>query len=94
MRSARRRERLRPTQIRAPLARTAEAIEAALTGDAPAAVGGSGRPGAQEGPVALPDPFENDRSPWVLRRLDLASGLAGLLRADAQEALRPAARPD
>ena len=89
-----RRERLRPTQIRAPLARTAEAIEAALTGDAPAAVGGSGRPGAQEGPVALPDPFENDLSPWVLRRLDLASGLAGLLRADAQEALRPAARPD
>jgi uncharacterized membrane protein YccC len=89
-----RRERLRPTQIRAPLARTAEAIEAALTGGAPVAVDGSGRPGAQEGPVALPDPFENDLSPWVLRRLDLASGLAGLLRADAQEALRPAARPD
>ncbi len=84
-----RRERLRPAQIRAPLARAAAAIEAALTGDPPAAVGGSGLPGAQEGPFALPDPFENDLSPWVLRRLDLASGLATQLRGDAEEVLRP-----
>jgi uncharacterized membrane protein YccC len=84
-----RRERLRPAQIRAPLARAAAAIDAALTDDPPAAVGGSGLPGAQEGPVALPDPFENDLSPWVLRRLDLASGHATQLRGDAEEVLRP-----
>jgi hypothetical protein len=84
-----RRERLRPAQIRAPLGRAAAAIDATLTGDPPAAVGGSGLHGAQEGPVALPDPFDNDLSPWVLRRLDLACGISVLLRADAEEVLRP-----
>ncbi|NTV86074.1 MAG: FUSC family protein [Burkholderiaceae bacterium] len=84
-----RRERLRPAQIRAPLGRAAAAIELALTGNPPAAGAGAGLHGAQEGPIALPDPFENDLSPWVLRRLDLACGIAGQLRGDAEEALRP-----
>jgi uncharacterized membrane protein YccC len=84
-----RRERLRPAQIRAPLGRAAASIELALTGNPPAAGAGAGLHGAQEGPNALPDPFENDLSPWVLRRLDLACGIAGQLRGDAEEVLRP-----
>jgi hypothetical protein len=31
----------------------------------------------------LPDPFDNDVSPWLLRRLDLAIGLATQMQADA-----------
>jgi hypothetical protein len=27
------------------------------------------------GPIPLPDPFDNDISPWLLRRLDLATAL-------------------
>ena len=85
-----RRERLKPAQIRGPLAQAAGAIDATLTGDPPAALA-SGLQAAQEGPVPLPDPFENDLSPWVLRRLDLACGIAVQLRGDAEEVLQPAA---
>jgi len=42
------------------------------------------------GPIALPDPFEQDLSPWLLRRLHLATGIAAQTRAAAAQAL-PAA---
>ena len=35
---------------------------------------------------SLPDPFESDLGPWVLRRLELAGELARQLRDDAQQA--------
>ncbi len=48
-------------------------------------------------PEDLPDPFEPDSSPWLLRRLRLASELAGRLRADADAVLQgdpaPTAEP-
>jgi hypothetical protein len=37
----------------------------------------------------LPDPFDNDISPWLLRRLDLATALATQLRDDAARILQP-----
>jgi uncharacterized membrane protein YccC len=83
-----RRERLKPAQIRTPLMRAAETIEVTLTVGLSEAAGGHHPRGSQEGPVALPDPFENDLNPWVLRRLDLAAGLALQLREDADQVLR------
>jgi hypothetical protein len=44
------------------------------------------------GPANLPDPFENDLSPWLLRRLQLADGIARALRRDAQQVLQTADR--
>ncbi len=86
-----RRERLEPAQIRAPLMRAGESIEATLTSRPSGSTHDAHRSEVpQEGPVALPDPFENDLSPWVLRRLDLACGVAVQLRGDAEEVLRPA----
>ena len=82
-----RRGRLTPAQIQAPLMQAAETIEATLSNRPPdmTRLG----PGGTEvvGPVALLDPFEHDLSPWVLRRLDLAAGIAAQLRDDADQAL-------
>jgi hypothetical protein len=36
-------------------------------------------------PAALSDPIGDDLSGWLLRRLDLASGIAAKLRADADQ---------
>jgi hypothetical protein len=33
----------------------------------------------------LPDPFEQDLSPWLLRRLDMAAAVATSLRAQAAQ---------
>ena len=41
------------------------------------------------GPIPLPDPFDNDISPWLVRRLDLATALATQLRDDAARILQP-----
>jgi uncharacterized membrane protein YccC len=84
-----RRGNLEPERIRAPLMRAAETIEATLIASPSAAVAGAPRADASPGPVALPDPFESDLSPWVLRRLDLAAGIAVQLRDDANQVLRP-----
>ncbi|MBN8747696.1 MAG: FUSC family protein [Variovorax sp.] len=82
-----RRDRLTPAAIEAPLARAAARIEAVIGAAA------AGRmsdvddtvapPSLPAGPIPLPDPFDNDISPWLLRRLDLAIGLATQLQADA-----------
>src|ERR1700674_1542587 len=82
-----RRGRLKPGQIRAPLMQAAETIETTLIGQ-PAALTAAPRADASPGPVVLPDPFEDDLSPWVLRRLDLAAAIAVQLRDDACQVLR------
>jgi hypothetical protein len=41
------------------------------------------------GPIPLPDPFDNDISPWLLRRLDQATALSTQLRDDAARILQP-----
>jgi uncharacterized membrane protein YccC len=91
-----RRDRLTIDEIEAPLALAAERIEAAIGSNAaPASASTQGRPPAtaSTGPIPLPDPFDNDISPWLLRRLDLATGIARQLRDDAARILRLSANP-
>ena len=86
-----RRDRLPVERISAPLAQAAVRIEATLHGD-PAAAPVAAPPGPRArstGPIELPEPTERDISPWLLRRLDLASDLADQLQADAARILRP-----
>ncbi|RYF77784.1 MAG: FUSC family protein [Comamonadaceae bacterium] len=92
-----RRDRLTLPSVEGPLQRAAQRIDAAIgstpmTGAADAAAGAAPEaipsPSLPAGPVPLPDPFENDISPWLLRRLDLALGLAQQLGTDAQQTLR------
>jgi uncharacterized membrane protein YccC len=74
-----RRERLQPAQIRPPLLHAAEAIAATLLkGPLPPAA-------VETTPAVLPDPFDHDLSPWLLRRLDLAAVIATKLRTDADQ---------
>jgi uncharacterized membrane protein YccC len=78
------RGQLRLASLRASLAQAAETIEARLTASAAIA-------SAHEWPdvdaVAMPPPdsADGDLSPWALRRLALATEIAGLLRTDADE---------
>jgi uncharacterized membrane protein YccC len=86
-----RRDRLTPAEIEGPLVRTAQRIEAAI-GAAPTT--GPVMPESASAttlaePIPLPDPFDNDISPWLLRRLDMASGIAAQLRDDAARILQP-----
>lgn len=87
-----RRDRLTPADIEGPLARTAARIEATI-GSPPSE--GTPPPGenlptsALGGAIPLPDPFDNDISPWLLRRLDLAVGISAQLRDDAARILQP-----
>jgi hypothetical protein len=46
------------------------------------------------GPSPLPDPFDNDISPWLLRRLDLATALSSQLRDDAARILQSLDHPE
>jgi uncharacterized membrane protein YccC len=84
-----RRDRLTPAEIEGPLSRTAERIQAAIGSASPgsAPFSHSGPATALGGTIPLPDPFDNDISPWLLRRLDLATGIAGQLRVDAARVL-------
>ncbi|MDM0113325.1 FUSC family membrane protein [Variovorax sp. J22R133] len=87
-----RRDRLTPEEIEGPLARTAQRIEDALCArpaDLPAEPPPAGIPAASAGgPVPLPDPFDNDISPWLLRRLDMATRIASQVSADAARILQ------
>ncbi|WP_114973944.1 FUSC family protein [Rhodoferax ferrireducens] len=85
-----RRGRLQPAQIRAPLMQAGAAIDATLTARQPLATPGAPRANTSLEPLTLPDPFESDLSPWMLRRLDLATGIAVQLRMDADQVLQPA----
>ncbi len=88
----RRRGRFVPEQILAPLAQAAGRIEQALDTAQPASPALPAP--AATAPLALPDPFESDLSPWLLRRLDLAEALAARVREDAEQVLHaPAPLP-
>lgn len=86
-----RRDRLTPADIEGPISRTSQRIEAAIgtlptTGPShPESTGST----AVGGPIPLPDPFDNDISPWLLRRLDQATALSTQLRDDAARILQP-----
>lgn len=84
-----RRGRLDTERIRIPLQQTTQHIEDSLLAPKVAVAASSLRTDSAPGPVALPDPFEHDLSPWALRRLDLASGIAMQVRDDAEQILRP-----
>lgn len=83
-----RRDRLDAEQIRAPLLQAAQTIEATLSTGPAQASNGLVDADASPGPVELPDPFEHDLSPWLLRRLHLAAGIAQRLRSDARQVLQ------
>jgi len=88
-----RRDRLDLAQVGGPLTLAADAIVSTLSaGMGTEAEARSSMPPVPmerqaSGPVALPDPFEHDLSPWLLRRLHLASELAVDLQADARQVL-------
>jgi uncharacterized membrane protein YccC len=80
-----RRARLEQDRIAQPLVNTAERIEAALTRGVSSGVVQWDASAAPTQHI-LPDPFEGDLTPWLLRRLELASGLAAqiaMVREDA-----------
>ena len=79
-----RRGRLNAEQIRAPLQQAAQTIEATLSTDPTQASSGLTDAYVSPSSVDLPDPFEDDLSPWLLRRLHLAAGIAKQLRSDAR----------
>ena len=91
-----RRERLDADLLAFPLQQAIDRIEAALVerggaGEAAARDVGveiAAGPGLDDLP-ALADPLRHDLSPWVLRRLGLAVGLAADVRDDAERILRP-----
>jgi uncharacterized membrane protein YccC len=85
-----RRDRLTPAEIEGPLERAAQRIEAAI-GSMPTtgpSMPESAPATALAGPIPLPDPFDNDVSPWLLRRLDMAIGISAQLRDDAARILQ------
>jgi len=71
------------------LQHAAQTIEATLSTDPAQASNGLTDAYASPGPVELVDPFEHDLSPWLLRRLHLAAGIAQRLRSDARQVLQP-----
>ena len=84
-----RRGRLNPEQLAAPLSAAAEAIGGALTEGAGTVPVESDPSAAATEPLALPDPFQHDLSPWLLRRLQLATELSIQVRGDALRVLLP-----
>ncbi len=79
-----RRDRLQMQQVGHALLQSAAVMEAALMGQtegtAPLSPPARGDTWAE----ALPDPFDSDLSPWLLRRLGLSCALALQLREEAQ----------
>lgn len=84
-----RRDMLQPDQVQGPLARATERINAVLLGAAPSPAGMAGSADASASPLTepLPSPHESDLTPWLLRRLWLATALASQVRADADQVL-------
>ncbi|MGZ5846618.1 MAG: FUSC family membrane protein [Ramlibacter sp.] len=82
-----RRDRLAIEQLREPLQQGAEAIASALAGathTAPVRSDDDPAPMLQ-----MPDPYVDDLSPWLLRRLRLAVVIAHDLEAEARRAVQP-----
>jgi len=78
-----RRERLQQERITQPLLLARQQIEAALLGWQAAAAAPMALPDLPDTAQALPDPFESDLTPWLLRRLGLLTILAQQLQAEA-----------
>jgi uncharacterized membrane protein YccC len=83
-----RRDRLDLAQLQAPLEDATRALSAALATDAPRPEAAPAHEEAQP-MLEFPD-AERDLTPWLLRRLRLAVGIARELQVDAGRALRPA----
>jgi len=83
-----RRERLQLDQVQAPLAQAAQRIHALLT--RAASDPGTPLPDAPQWRDSMPlsDPFTGDLTPWMLRRLDLATQLAEQLARQAHALAR------
>jgi uncharacterized membrane protein YccC len=81
-----RRGQLAHAHIEEPLKQSALALDAILIHDPTHAADAAPAP-ATLAPLVLPDPFENDLTPWLLRRLALATGMAGHLRSNADQIL-------
>jgi hypothetical protein len=88
----RQRGRLQAGQIEVPMQQAADTLEALLL-SAPSATQRD-RPLTEASPLttSLPDPFVDDLSPWLLRRLDLAEDMAAQLRAEAERVQQALAR--
>lgn len=84
----RRRGRLTPEQIDAPLEHAALAIATTLTQAAPPNAAAQAAAQTPE----LSDPFEGNLSPWLLHRLARAKGISVQLRLDADRVLADLSR--
>ena len=84
----RRRGRLTPEQIDAPLEHAALAIATTLTQAAPPNAAAEAAAQTPE----LSDPFEGNLSPWLLHRLARAEGISVQLRLDADRVLADLSR--
>ena len=92
-----RRDQLQFDQIQAPMKLASSRIQGILTLSAPLPPGSQPPPAQSPEPESagalpavpevLPDPFEHDVSPWLLRRLHLAIELAERVRGNAQDVL-------
>ncbi len=82
-----RRERLDTNALQSPLQATGDAIGDALTAPATTVVADDDTSLHSDEPLVLPDPFQHDLTPWLLRRLRLAAGLATEVRRDARRVL-------
>jgi len=83
-----RRGHLQADRLQQPLQAAAQRIEAILTGSEPPQAAPPDD-GAAPGPEPLPPLVESDLTPWLLRRLRLAEGLALQLRAESARVLTP-----
>ena len=81
-----RRGRLAHAHIEEPLKKSALALDAVLSQDQTGTADADPVPANSE-PLVLPDPFDSDLTPWLLRRLDLATASAVHLRRNADQVL-------
>ena len=81
-----RRGQLAHAHIDDPLKQSALALEAILGQDLTRTANAVPAPISSE-PLVLPDPFESDLTPWLLRRLELATGMAEHLRRNTDQVL-------
>ncbi|MEA3150101.1 MAG: hypothetical protein QOD56_1040 [Gammaproteobacteria bacterium] len=86
-----RRGHLNPELLAAPLQNAVEKIESILKREAPLASHAVAQRVSSSEPLALPDPFGQEVTPWLLRRLHVAIELAEILVDDARRIEEPLA---
>lgn len=86
-----RRGHLDALRLAAPLQDTGRQIDLLLSSGAPAGVPEVLQAASSSEPLNLPDPFGQDVTPWLLRRLRLAIDLARIMGDDARRAAVPLA---